>query len=241
MFERDTSGRWTQTGYLKARFPDRYDAFGTSVSVSADGKTVIVGAIGNDSASGTVNFNETDNSMMQAGAAYIYQSPADLSLTLSPKYPSLEQYSTEPLDATIVNNATDVTANNVVLSFKIPAGLSYIGGNAGNGTCSQSGQTATCTLTSLAPGAAWQPTVLATAEKTGTVTGTATVTSNAPDPATAGNTASASVTVTAYPKTTGNTGGSNSGGGASTPLGLLALTLLLGLAGLRRQALKRNR
>lgn len=226
-----SNGNWSETKTFDDPAATANDLFGFSgVALSGDGQTAVIGA----------GFTKV-NGVVSAGEAYIYQTPADLSLTVSPLYSELQQYSTESFDATVVNNATNVTANNVVLSFNIPAGLSYIGGNAGNGTCSQSGQTATCTLASLAPGAVWQPTVLATAAKTGTATTTMTVTSAAPDPATANNTASASVTVTPYPKTAGKTGGSSSGGGASSPLGLLALTLLLGFTGLRRQVPRRKR
>lgn len=224
------NGSWTQ-----AREFDDPDAtagdFFSGSALSTDGETAVFGAEG-----------ATVNGVSGAGKVYIYQSPADLSLALSTSYASLQLYDTEALYATVSNTDTVVTANNVVLSFTLPAGLSYITGNAGNGLCSANGQTATCTLASLAPGATWQPTVLATAVKTGTYTGTATMTSNEPDPATANNAATATVAVEPYSANTSTTGSgsSNSGGGASTPLGLLALALLFGLAGLRRYVLQRR-
>lgn len=72
VFERNINGRWTETGYLKAKFPDRSHHFGDSVAVSADGSTIIIGAPLNRSASDTVNFNEADDSLVAAGAAYVF-------------------------------------------------------------------------------------------------------------------------------------------------------------------------
>ena len=41
---------WSQDAYLKASNTERSDKFGTAVSVSGDGLTVLVGATGEDSA-----------------------------------------------------------------------------------------------------------------------------------------------------------------------------------------------
>jgi hypothetical protein len=72
---------WTQQAYIKASntgnaaVGDAYaegDQFGYSISLSDDGNTLAVGAIGEDSNATGVNGNQDDNSANQAGAAYIF-------------------------------------------------------------------------------------------------------------------------------------------------------------------------
>jgi hypothetical protein len=65
---RRSGGAWTQEAYIKPSNLDDYDAFGTSVSLSADGATLAVGAPG-ESGNGT---GPGDNSQMSAGAAYVF-------------------------------------------------------------------------------------------------------------------------------------------------------------------------
>lgn len=61
---------WTQQAYLKASNTNAFDVFGAAVAV--DGDTVVVGAFGEDSASGGVDGLEGDNSSSAAGAAYVF-------------------------------------------------------------------------------------------------------------------------------------------------------------------------
>ena len=61
---------WTQQAYLKASNTDAFDAFGTSVAISGD--TIVVGAPWEDSNATGVNGNQSDNSLSQAGAAYVF-------------------------------------------------------------------------------------------------------------------------------------------------------------------------
>jgi len=65
-----TAGVWSQEAYLKASNPTSTDWFGFSVDVSGD--TVVVGAIGEGSASSGVNGVQSDNSLQSAGAAYVF-------------------------------------------------------------------------------------------------------------------------------------------------------------------------
>jgi FG-GAP repeat len=65
-----SGGIWTQQAYLKASNPDNLDLFGTSVAIS--GNTIVVGAQGEDSNANGVNGNQSDNSVAQAGAAYVF-------------------------------------------------------------------------------------------------------------------------------------------------------------------------
>ena len=63
---------WTQQAYLKASNIAEGDRFGYSLSLSDDGHTLAVGAIGEDSIATGVGGNQTDNSAEQAGAAYVF-------------------------------------------------------------------------------------------------------------------------------------------------------------------------
>ncbi len=63
-------GVWSQQAYLKASNTDIIDFFGYSVSVSGD--TVVVGAPAEESNATGVNGNQTDNSAIGPGAAYIF-------------------------------------------------------------------------------------------------------------------------------------------------------------------------
>ena len=59
-----------QEAYVKASNTDALDQFGHSVAISGD--TVVVGALYEDSRSVGVNGDETDNTFMNAGAAYVF-------------------------------------------------------------------------------------------------------------------------------------------------------------------------
>ncbi len=61
---------WSQQAYLKASNTDAGDAFGWSVSVSGD--TVVVGASVEGSNASGVNGNQSNNSALSSGAAYVF-------------------------------------------------------------------------------------------------------------------------------------------------------------------------
>jgi hypothetical protein len=61
---------WAQQACLKASNAETGDAFGWSVTVS--GETVVVGAVGEDSASTGVNGGSSDNSADTSGAAFVF-------------------------------------------------------------------------------------------------------------------------------------------------------------------------
>ena len=71
-----------QVAYIKASNTEAYDHFacgggnqghtGTSVSLSADGNTMAVGAPFESGGSRGVNGNQNDNSAAEAGAAYLF-------------------------------------------------------------------------------------------------------------------------------------------------------------------------
>ncbi|MES2922110.1 MAG: hypothetical protein V4819_11215, partial [Verrucomicrobiota bacterium] len=61
---------WSQQAYLKASNSEAGDNFGGSVDISGD--TVAVGAVAEDSSSAGVNGDQTNNSAMNSGAAYVF-------------------------------------------------------------------------------------------------------------------------------------------------------------------------
>ncbi|MFN0205163.1 MAG: FG-GAP repeat protein [Planctomycetota bacterium] len=65
-----TTGVWSQQAYLKGSNLGAGDAFGFPVSVSGD--TVVVGALNEDSSATGVNGNQSDNSVINSGAAYVF-------------------------------------------------------------------------------------------------------------------------------------------------------------------------
>jgi hypothetical protein len=72
---------WSQQAYIKASntgeagVGDAFgegDQFGFSLALSRDGNTIAVGAIGEDSKAVGVNGDQTDNSVPESGAAYVF-------------------------------------------------------------------------------------------------------------------------------------------------------------------------
>ena len=61
---------WSQQAYLKASNTEISDFFGKAVAVSGD--TVVVGAYGEASNATGVNGNQANNSLVRAGAAYVF-------------------------------------------------------------------------------------------------------------------------------------------------------------------------
>jgi hypothetical protein len=72
VFVRDEQSSWSQQAYIKASNADPHDAFGTSVALSADGDTLVVGAPGEMSIATGIDGNQSDNSINRAGAAYVF-------------------------------------------------------------------------------------------------------------------------------------------------------------------------
>ncbi|MEZ8932352.1 hypothetical protein AB6E08_22850, partial [Vibrio sp. 10N.247.310.24] len=66
---RFTGGVWIQETYLKASNTDEFDFFGSSASLSADGDTLAVGALSEDSDG--VGGKDNDDAR-DSGAVYVY-------------------------------------------------------------------------------------------------------------------------------------------------------------------------
>jgi FG-GAP repeat len=71
VFTRAASG-WTQQAYVKASNPGLGDKFGYMVSLSQDGNTLAVSAVFEASAAKGVDGDQSDNSIPQAGAVYVF-------------------------------------------------------------------------------------------------------------------------------------------------------------------------
>jgi len=59
-------------GYIKASNTESFDNFGYTVALSADGNTLAVGAVSEDSNATTINGNQADNSLISTGAVYVF-------------------------------------------------------------------------------------------------------------------------------------------------------------------------
>jgi cysteine-rich repeat protein len=68
---------WSQQAYVKAsntgvNQSDSYDQFGSDIALSADGSTLAVGAVYEDSAATGIDGDQVDNSASDAGAVYVF-------------------------------------------------------------------------------------------------------------------------------------------------------------------------
>jgi trimeric autotransporter adhesin len=66
------NGAWTQQAYIKASNPGQSYKFGHHISLSADGNTLAVSALGEASAAKGINGNQNDKSIPLAGAVYVF-------------------------------------------------------------------------------------------------------------------------------------------------------------------------
>ena len=67
-----TGTSWVQRAYVKSSNNEAFDEFGGSMAVSRDGRTLVVGARGEDSSAKGINGNQADNSLKEAGAVYVF-------------------------------------------------------------------------------------------------------------------------------------------------------------------------
>ena len=67
-----TGTTWAQLAFVKGANTEAFDEFGGAVGLSRDGRTMVVGAKGEDSNARGVNGNQADNSLDEAGAAYVF-------------------------------------------------------------------------------------------------------------------------------------------------------------------------
>ncbi len=70
---RSSGSSWVQQAYIKASNIEPGDGFGSSLALSADGNTLVVGAPRERSSAIGINGDEADNSMWRAGAVYVFR------------------------------------------------------------------------------------------------------------------------------------------------------------------------
>jgi hypothetical protein len=64
---------WAQQAYIKVDNAEEYDEFGVSIAVSGDGRTLLTGARMESGGAAGINGNQSDNSMPQSGAVYVWE------------------------------------------------------------------------------------------------------------------------------------------------------------------------
>ncbi len=67
-----SNGNWAQQAYVKASNAEAYDRFGYAVALSTDGNTLAVGADQETSSATGIGGNQSDNSMSESGAVYVF-------------------------------------------------------------------------------------------------------------------------------------------------------------------------
>ena len=63
---------WAQQAFVKGSNTEAFDEFGGSVALNGDGRTLVVGARGEDSAAPAVNGDQADNALDESGAVYVF-------------------------------------------------------------------------------------------------------------------------------------------------------------------------
>jgi uncharacterized repeat protein (TIGR01451 family) len=173
-------GTWTQQGSkLVGTGAIGFSGQGSSVSLSSDGATALIGG-------------PYDN--QNQGAAWVFAIFADLSVSETVN-PSIQAVSGQVSYTITVTNGGPSLATNVTLTDAIPAGSTLLSDNPSQGTC-HGVNTVICSIGDMASGSTMTITLVLSAPGTPTtLTNTASVSGTEPDPNPADNTASASVPI----------------------------------------------
>jgi hypothetical protein len=67
-----SGGVWSEQAYVRAANAQNYDGFGKALALSSTGDTLAVGAPAEDSNATNINGDGTNNSAVEAGAAYVF-------------------------------------------------------------------------------------------------------------------------------------------------------------------------
>ena len=222
----DNNGTWSAPVSLSVAGVNYGDSLGFSLAVGQNGQMVLGGTVG-------ANAN--------AGGGFVYESSAAITLSVSPSANPVAPGSNVTFNLTFTNADTPgtfpaTTLTNVVLADTLPAGTSYVSSDAANGSCSNSGNSVTCTLASLAPGNnsqnPWSPSITVNApSSSGSFNNT--ITASADQPLQGASTVSTTVTVSSNGGSSSSSG--KSGGGSVDLWVLLLLGGLLKFAGKGRK------
>ncbi len=63
---------WSQQAYVKSSNTERRDSFGSSIDLSNNGNTLVVGANEEDSSSTGLDSDQLDNTEIDSGAVYVF-------------------------------------------------------------------------------------------------------------------------------------------------------------------------
>jgi hypothetical protein len=69
---RRSGATWAQVAYVKGSNTEEFDELGSSVALTRDGSVLAVGAKFEDSAAAGVNGNQSDNTLLDSGAVYVF-------------------------------------------------------------------------------------------------------------------------------------------------------------------------
>lgn len=181
------NGNWIRAREFDDPGATTYDEFGRfGAALSADGEAALISAS-----------LAAVNGLAKAGIVYVYQSPVDVSVAIAAKPATVASGQQATLELTVTNNDREVTANNLNLRATLASGINFASSNAAGGNCSTSDATISCTLTRLAAGQIWQPTVTVNAESVGNYDLTASVLHGKPDSNMANNQTTAQLKVNA--------------------------------------------
>jgi uncharacterized repeat protein (TIGR01451 family) len=150
---------------------------------------------------GSTQIRATGRGMQSAPATLIVNpAPPDLSISKTDS-PDPVFIGSNVTYSIIVTNSGATTAQSVVVTDNLPAGVSFVSCvSTGAGVCGGTANNRTVTFASLASGASRTITLVATANgPAGTISNTATVSSTTPDPNTSNNSATANTVVQAPP------------------------------------------
>jgi uncharacterized repeat protein (TIGR01451 family) len=227
----NTNGNWSTPTALSLSGVQLGANLGWFLAVASNGQTVISGAPG-------ANAN--------AGDGYVYNSPASINLLVTSATNPVPPSSNATFNLTFTNadaangSFPATTLTNVTLIDTLPAGTSYVSSDAANGSCSNSGNTVTCTLASLAPGNnsqnPWAPSITV---KTPTTTGVLIdiVNASADQPLQGVTNTSTTLTISSSGTNGGGSGSSSKSGGGATNIPILFLLMgLLALKNIRKRA-----
>jgi len=121
---------WSQQAYLKASNTDAIDQFGMSVTLSADGSTLAVGASTEDSAATGIGGNQADNSASSAGAVYVFTRSG----TTWSQQAYLKASNTGAVDQFGTSVALSADGSTLAVgAFRESSSATGIGGNQGDG------------------------------------------------------------------------------------------------------------
>ena len=129
-------GSWTQTDYIKAPNAGTGDEFGSVVSLSGDGLSLVVGTFLEDSSAVGIDGNSSDNSAADSGAVYLFFQFTDVFFP----YSYIKASNTEEFDA--FGFSADLSWDGLTLAVGAldeDSSATGIGGNASDNSSPLSG------------------------------------------------------------------------------------------------------